>query len=156
MDGSAVCFETRVPSPQEIEELPQVVITSKDPWDPTSKPLFVRSAIGTNLTTTQVYHKMDTVLRSISSVLVEHQSTKQMVRSIKVHRTTNEDSGADNTLAQQYNTSDTCHASDTSISSVHASATRHLQATAETLSRKWNIGLDTAQRTMRVTTQQGI
>ena len=34
--------------------------------------------------------------------------------------------------------------------------TRHSAATPETLSRLWNVGLDTAQKTLRATTQHGM
>ena len=44
MDGSAVCFDSRVPSSEEIENLPHVTITSSEPWDPKNKPLRVSAA----------------------------------------------------------------------------------------------------------------
>ena len=44
MDGSAVCFDSRVPSSEEIESLPHVIITSSKPWDPKNKPLRVSAA----------------------------------------------------------------------------------------------------------------
>ena len=44
MDGSAVCFDSRVPSSEEIESLPHVIITSSEPWDPKNKPLRVSAA----------------------------------------------------------------------------------------------------------------
>ena len=36
------------------------------------------------------------------------------------------------------------------------SSERHSSITAENLSRKWNIGIDTAKKTLQVTTQRGI
>ena len=44
MDGSAVCFDSRVPSSEGIESLPHVVITSSEPCDPKNKPLRVSVA----------------------------------------------------------------------------------------------------------------
>ena len=44
MDGSAVCFDSRVPSSEEIESLPHMIITSSEPWDPKNKPLRVSAA----------------------------------------------------------------------------------------------------------------
>ena len=44
MDGSAVCFDSRVPSSAEIESLPHVTITSSKPWDPKNKLLRVSAA----------------------------------------------------------------------------------------------------------------
>ena len=39
MDGSAVFFELRVPSGNELENLPHKKITSKEKWDPYKEPL---------------------------------------------------------------------------------------------------------------------
>ena len=44
MDGSAVCYDSQVPSSEEIESLPHVFITSSKPWDPKNKPLRVSAA----------------------------------------------------------------------------------------------------------------
>ena len=74
MEGSAISFNSCVPSNHELETLPQVVITSKKPWDPKSNPLRIAQVrLNAVLLKPKIQHETERILRSVSNILDEHE-----------------------------------------------------------------------------------
>ena len=74
MEGSAISFDSHIPSNHELETLPQVVITSKEPWDPKSNPLRIAWVqLNAVLLKPKIQHETEHILRSVSNILDEHE-----------------------------------------------------------------------------------
>jgi len=84
LEGASVTFESRVPSMEEWEELPHVVITDKAPWDP-KQPL--RTISHTNTSgryNPPIEYETDTVLRAISPVYIEQELRNCIIGSVMI------------------------------------------------------------------------
>ena len=114
--GTKIYFESRAPSHREIEQLPHVVLTRQETWDPKHVDLSQPGASPYE----EAYGVAVADIGHVSSIL--------------------EPTGIVRELA--------------SVSQLETS--RHSGISAESLSRKWKIGLCAARNTLRVTTQQGI
>ena len=133
LQASAITFKSRTPTPKEIEDLPHVVITSEKPWgDFLSEEQPTR--IG-HVRTSHVYdeavprqYDTDVILSSVSPIFSPEENRVLTIASVNV--------------------GPRC------ISAV--ATERHSIHSPETLSRLWNVGIETAKRTMRATTQKGI
>jgi hypothetical protein len=156
MRGATVYFESRSPTRDEIESLPHVVITSKQPWDPDAKPLRVSNARTTRarVTSTRDEHETDVILGSVSPILDENVLRTRMIASIRISN--NHEYGLDPTAATCGDEIRDATSSDTRVTGAAYSSTRHSRVTPENLSRLWKVGLETAQKTLRATTQDGI
>ena len=69
MEGSAISFDSHIPSDHELQTLPQVVITSKKPWDPKSNPLRIHGPGLTLHSSNQRYNMKQT---TFSDQLAKH------------------------------------------------------------------------------------
>ncbi len=127
--GTALHFESRVPSDEEYDTLPHIIITSGDAWDPKTVRLRKISSDNRPQDRRVRDYETDIHLGSISSALLEKESSERMISSVRI---------ADKTTAAVI--SNDCHS----------------KVTAKNVSRIWGIGLDTAHKTLRVTTQQGV
>jgi hypothetical protein len=79
MRGAAVFFESRTPSPSELENLPHVVITSPDKWDPIRRPLRVAT------TTRQSYARSDHVYGTPDTLIPnEHELRQRIINSVRI------------------------------------------------------------------------
>ena len=85
LDGASVTFESRVPSMQEWEELPHVVITDKAPWDP-KQPLRTISHTHTSgrYTGPSIECETDNVLGAISPVYIEQELRNCIIGSVMI------------------------------------------------------------------------
>ena len=156
MMGTIACVTTRAPTWQEIQDCPRVVMTDDADWDPSTLELHPRSKeeeeykriiasvrvnsvdVNANPSEPQVFqsvHESDVILSSVSSALSDETMVPRLVASVKIATYMRND--------------------DSSASSV-ATKGRHSAVNAEELSRKWGIGLETARKTLKVTTQYGI
>ena len=86
----------------------------------------------------------DITMSSISTALCEYTLTASLVSAVKIH---------DIKPAHQPTIPDT-PLSTPNISAI--TQERHHKLTPESLSQKWNIGLNTAKKTIKVTTQLGV
>jgi hypothetical protein len=156
MFGSFACVTTRTPTSQELRDCPQIIMMSEDEWDPLTIHLVSKSKEEeeySNLVSSvqisnvkvdaypnepQMIHPMhetDLLLSSVSSALTYQTMVPRMVAAVQVATYMRED--------------------ELTVGSVK-SRERHSAVNAEELSRKWHIGLETARKTLKVTTQFGI
>jgi hypothetical protein len=174
MDGSAVYFESRVPSQSEMDNLPHFVITSKDRWDPHGRPLRVgqlETGIPTNRGRDEFNY--NGALWDVSPILVESELRERIIQSVNVkewyekgdtyeniqkfYEKRSSQAGAAYARRESYgNARQGLYGKRSSQAGAVYARHRHTIVSAETLSKLWNIGLETAQRTLRVTTQNGL
>ncbi len=138
-DGTTVYFDTRVPTQREMTECTRIVMTGDTEWDPLSVRLeSVRtkeeedSRMICEIARQPPAHefKIDHIMGDLGDVFVERSMTERLVANINVRQ----------------------------VSQVNevVSKTRHLAITPEEVSRKFNIGIEKAKQTLKVTTQLGI
>ena len=159
MEGAAVYFESRVPTNVEIETLPHIVLTSKDQWDPHTRPLRaacmqVQPARERERERGRGREPDDCVTGrdwwDVSPCFNEDEFRTRIISSVKIR-------DSYETELSLWCTPEIPRTRNTVISvSALFAQHRHSPVTAENLSRMWNVGLDTARRTLRATTQQGI
>jgi hypothetical protein len=161
MKGATIFFETRAPTQTEIEELPHVVMTGDAPWDPVNVILRIASARSNTRAIDQrnILYESDIILGTITPTLVERTTDDRIIQSVKINEWTLLP-GSDARKNERGRTTsgtvtDTNRSCPISIAAVETNS-RHSLVTPEEVSRKWRIGLETAQQTLRVTTQQGI
>ena len=146
MNGTICQFTTRVPSNDELEYCPRIILTSDLPWDP-SQPMLPSLTRDRGLKANQVsqvnsFHPVyndcesDLALSRISAALTTRTLLPALMTNI---RYTGEESSSNANV----------------ISSVNSRA-RHADISPEALAEKWKIGLQTAKDTLKVTTQNGI
>ena len=143
--GTIVYFRSRVPTEWEENHLPVILLTDKI-WDPQTVQMgnVVQSAAAvrrgrTNVAAANLHIELirdaPAVLAAISSAFDEREFCSGLERSVRIATLeTKNQVGINGVL----------------------SSDRHSAITAEELSRKWNIGLKTAEATMKCTTQRGI
>lgn len=140
--GTTVFFESRAPSLAEIEsdDIPHIILTSEDPWNPHTVTLRPDSApkhshalhiaaTGTRQRPVELQRQIyesDYFLGTISPSLAQPTFDERLIGSIKVDIDRLE------------------------------SRDRHATVDAPTLARKWTVSVETAQRTLDSTTQQAI
>jgi hypothetical protein len=129
MNGTALNFESRVPSKDEVDNLPHIVITANDAWDPKTVRLQKISSDSKPQDRRVREYETDVHLGSISTSLLEKESSERMISNVCI--------------------------ADRATGAV-TSNDRHRKVTTESVSRIWGIGLDTAHKTLRVTTQIGV
>jgi len=167
MDGTNVFFETRVPTDWELLNLPVIPITG-DTWDPSTVVMkgaksreeaemrTIRSLTSgrtrRQIAELQVMQRAlcidpepesDRVLRQISSICCdERELCRRLIGAVNIATTYRKDIDEEQ---EQWRSESAVLTKD-----------RHSQVTPEELAKKWNIGLDTAKKTLQVTTQAGI
>ena len=144
LSGPNLSFESRVPTDWDMENLAIIELTS-NLWNPADMHMLTPPAMDTRqhrsictLSSSAPYRTLSesaTLLSTISCALDPRCLSSLYVQAITVH--------------------------DAPTGTVHGigatfSSERHSSITAENLSRKWNIGIDTAKKTLQVTTQRGI
>jgi hypothetical protein len=141
--GPNLFFKSKVPTNWELSRLPIIEITSPT-WNPAdlrmSGPRSAPTRVVDCLSTARrdVLSRTTEPLTAISPVLDLHCIFSLLANAVLVHG------------ALTGTRADAC-----TISAAFTSE-RHSSVTFENLSRKWNIGLETAKRTLQVTTQRGI
>ena len=149
MVGTTVFFESRVPTTWEYANCRIVELTIDAPWNPGEVNIALLSSHDEHTLEAQTYRSlcaMDRIPRCINqcttececgsdlSVFDSASMTRRMISSVQIA---------------------TSHRDDSSISYVGA-RDRHSQVTAETVARKFRCGLETAQKTLKATTQRGV
>ena len=142
--GPSLLFESHVPTDWEMETLPLNEITAPV-WNPAdlymSRPLSALKSVVDCMSTAlrAIWSDSAAYLFAISPPLACRNVSSLYVGQILVHDAP----------------TGTTRAGGAGIGAALTSK-RHSSVTFENLSRKWNIGLETAKRTLQVTTQQGV
>jgi hypothetical protein len=168
VDWTVSYLKTRLPTPEEIDSLHRVELSSDIPWDPKADYfkdqeqacIDRRSRVSMCSTLQQPYSTHRYPLLRVSSISAFYRNPEAYI----------DDSGCDLTelrssedLAQRLISSVQIHPDDKegnglltrSISAMHRSAPASV-ITKEILATRWCIGLESASRTLNVTTQNGI
>ena len=151
MQGTTIYFDSRTPTDNEIETLPHLVLTRDEPWNPSEvelRPVIIAVA-GAGTYQPQRY-ETDIVLSGVHTTCHEHTIDKRIIASAR--------------LTQRYRNEVDNELDKVDDKSLHGQVTinattskeRHTKFTPETLSKTWKIGLDTATKTLQVTTQRGV
>lgn len=165
-EGTTVFFNSRVPSDEEIRQCrPHINLTSDQEWAPSSVCL---QSVRTNEETS--YHRIeeiatgtkvpvrvtetDCVLESVSPVYCQQAFTERLVSAVRIRELPRRVEHVQTTTEQQH-VLDLEYFQQRWAAEV-VSNERHTTVSSENLARKWGIGLQTAQQTLRVTTQRGI
>ena len=146
MDGTTVYFETRVPTLHELDNCKIVQVTDETLWEPSSV-----SIAG--------------VMATVSDLPLIEVTERRKISSMSVGNATNLTGEYDNDLVPF----DDAAFLNRMIGNVHVatayrdvnvafigSKDRHSRVNAETVARKFRCGIETAQRTLRTTTQRGV
>jgi hypothetical protein len=160
--GTVVHFESRVPTEWEKTHLPVILLTGKD-WNPTEevlqpnvmsreetemrniKSLSIRqvncvTGLGAK-TGVERYGEVEAQLGQISNVFDEQGFCNELISAVNIAMTYRDDIDRQEDKRKAHSL---------------ISNERHSRVTPEEVSRKWNVGLQTAKDTLRVTTQKGI
>ena len=195
MEGSAISFDSRVPSNHELETLPQLITTSKEPLDPKSNPLCITQVwLSAALLKPKIQHEADHILRWLATSWMNTNSANAQSAAYALPNngpeprpecriTSCNEPGPEFYLCEagpgpaptcEPGTAPASYAHEHGpgpaptyepgpapgpttrphVSALHPTK-RHSDATPENLIQIWNIGLETAQRTLRITTQFG-
>jgi hypothetical protein len=156
--GTVICFDSRIPTVDELHTLPRLVLTADGLWDPATVSLrpFTenereRQSIVGNVRSTRVSsiilyvhltprdpllardaHISDIALASVSTALCDETLLPRLCASVRVAATGRQDA-----------------------SPVYTDE-RHSSVGPENLARLWNIGLEAARHTLKTTTQIGV
>jgi hypothetical protein len=171
MEGTVVCLRpTRAPDRKESSELPRIVVTDDSEWDPSKaaicklskeeEKLWHVSSLrisSTKVTNTECLGRptcseTDIGLAQMSPVCSERPLAEEMVSKVNIAALARGDLEDEK---RRVNSSVMQRVANP-VSSVMGSETRHSPATAEELSRKWGIGIETARQMLKATAQRGV
>ena len=82
--GCAVTFDSRAPTPGELDALPQIVITSKETWDPKQNLVQVSTLQALSPQKRHNYYETDTILATADPTLSEYLLVERAVSSIQI------------------------------------------------------------------------
>jgi hypothetical protein len=140
LQGVMSGFQARLPTPTEIDTCVHVELTEQDTWDPSSDELEKQELLKESRLSTVAgaestmfsdrKSEVSAVLSAVSSTLVVDEFVRGMEESVRITSAV--------------------------ASSTVRTKSRHSTMEPMELSRHWGIGLLTAQKTLRVTTQKGL
>jgi hypothetical protein len=136
--GPNLFFETRVPSDWEMSNLPIIELTAPH-WDPCTLHMPVNTTPVPHFRTVFALSGLSesgTLLGNVTSSLDARKLCALYLSA--VHIPTDAPTGTDHCIAAT------------------ATGERHSSVTPENLARMWSIGIETAKRTLHVTTQKGV
>ena len=145
MNGVVVSFDTRVPTDLELDQCKRITMTSDEPWDPSS-----------------------VTISALQAEIIERQALKQILSLTISNSDTGRSLFEDELLSTISNTLHTIKFLHRVIKSVRIAScfprqisllqsdNRHANVTPDQVARILRCGLDTAQRTLKKTTQQNI
>ena len=144
MDGTTVYFETRVPTAWELENCKTIQVTDDTVWNPANV------TIATIDTTSDLPLVEVLMRRNLSSLNVSNKSIPEITEN---DLTPYDDATLLNRMIGNVKVA-TAHR-DAHVAFV-GSKDRHSNVNAETVARKFRCGIETAQRTLKTTTQRGV
>jgi hypothetical protein len=149
MKGTNIFFKTRVPTTWEMDNCRTIVMTDDAIWEPD------------NVSIAQILSDRDSYsdkLYSISDVFSDIRLTSKMVSAVQVHTIKREPLTNSSLLEKRTDTNhenQTANMINKNISYLIAK-NRHSHITAEEVAKRFRCGLETARRTLKATTQNGI
>jgi hypothetical protein len=146
MTGTNIYFETRVPTTWEMENCRTIIMTDDALWEPD------------NVSIAQVKNEMRTYadeLSSISDVFSDTDLVSRMVSTVRINTIKCEP--LTNSLLE-IQTFDDDHQTANTINNISflVAKNRHSHVSAEEVAKRFRCGLETARRTLKTTTQNGI
>ena len=144
MEGTIAKISTRCPSLEEIESCQYIYLSDQESWDPSNVNFKIMSMEEESRHSIASRSIFDITMSSISSALCEDTLTASLVSAVNIH---------DIKPAHQPTIPDTPLPTP-NIAAI--TQERHHKLTPESLAQKWNIGLNTAKKTIKVTTQLGV
>jgi hypothetical protein len=133
MEGNTLYFESRVPSEEELEKCPYLVLTDDLEWNPNTVDLTDPRPKEINKTTASSRNEIEGLSLHVDGAVPN--DTMRLAMAIKSNMRISSPTRNVNEVA---------------------SKTRHSVITPEHIARTWNINLDKAKDTLRVTTQKGL
>jgi hypothetical protein len=149
MKGTNIFFKTRVPTTWEMDNCRTIVMTDDAIWEPD------------NVSIAQISSDRDSYsdeLYLISDVFSDIRLTSKMVSAVQVHTIKREPLTNSSLLEKRTDTNhenQTANMINKNISYLIAK-NRHSHITAEEVAKRFRCGLETARRTLKATTQNGI
>jgi hypothetical protein len=128
-DGNTIYFVSRVPTQEELDDCPYITLTDDMEWDPSATDLtdpLPKEIMEVN--TIETYDETNESETILTSISLIYSHKTLGNRVLKSVR----------------------------VSEQVASQTRHTRVSPESIARMWNVGLERAKETLRVTTQKGI
>ena len=144
MEGTIAKISTRCPSLEELESCQYIYLSDQESWDPSNvnfKSMSMEEELRHSISSRSIF---DITMSSISSALCEDTLMASLVSAVKIH---------DTKPAHHPNIPETPLPTP-NIAAI--TQERHHKLTPESLAQKWNIGLNTAKKTIKVTTQLGV
>jgi hypothetical protein len=171
MEGTVVCLgPTRAPDQKELNESPRIVVADNAEWDPSTVAVCklskeeekLRRVSSLHISSTEVtnaecfgrpaHSETDIGLAQMSPVHSERLFAEEMVSKVNIATLACEDLEDEK---RRVNLSVVQRVVNP-VSSVMGSKMCHSLVTAEELSRKWGIGIETARQTLKATAQRGV
>ena len=143
MEGTIATMSTRCPTLEELESCQYIYISDQEIWDPSNVNFKIMSMKEESRHSIASCSIFDITMSSISSALCEDKLTASLVSAIKVY---------------YKKPAHTPTLTNTPLPTPKITAIaheRHHKLTPKYLAQKWNIGLNTAKKTIKVTTQLG-
>ena len=165
MKGTVISFDSRVPTDQELQDCRHVTMTSDERWNPAT--VFLAAMRRLRLREEDIYWQISSftvraddrvsdsfehhLLTNISDVYNDRRLGERMISAINIAMHIRQD---------DVNRRDDANWQE-DVSSVRMTAAltardRHSRVTVEKVARKFKCGLETAKRTLKVTTQAGV
>ena len=144
MEGTIVTISTRCPSLEELESCQNIYLSEAESWDPPNvnfKIILMEEESRHSIDSRSIF---DITMSSISSELCEDTLTARLVPAVNVH-----------VIKPEHKPT----IPDTPLPTPNIAAItheRHHKLTPKSLAQKWNIGLNTAKKAIKVTTQLGV
>ena len=152
MKGTTVFFETRVPTAWEYENCRIVELTVDTPWNPGE--VNISNVHASNLTMEQLTYRNVCALERISRCEQQCDGKCQCGSDLSIYDSASLIRRMISSV--QVTTANREHSMETTTVSFVGTKDRHSQVSAESVARKFRCGLETAQRTLKTTTQRGI
>ncbi|KAI2501857.1 Reverse transcriptase (RNA-dependent DNA polymerase) [Fragilaria crotonensis] len=148
MDGTTVYFETRVPTQYELENCKTIQMTDDTVWEPSSVSIANVSVMSSDLPIIEMSERRKISamrIRNNDNVLPPDESSNDLMPY--------DDATFLNRMISNVRVATSYR--EASISFI-GSKDRHSRVNAETVARRFRCGIETAQKTLKTTTQRGV
>ncbi len=148
MDGTTVYFETRVPTQYELENCKTIQMTDDTVWEPSSVSIANVSVMSSDLPIIEMSERRKISamrIRNNANVLPPDESSNDLMPY--------DDATFLNRMISNVRVATSYR--EASISFI-GSKDRHSRVNAETVARRFRCGIETAQKTLKTTTQRGV
>ena len=147
MSGSTACFETRCPTPEEMDTCQKIFMSDPEYWDPINVNFNI-STVSENQNHHNNISEYDIAMSSISDGFRQRSFFSNLINSVNV------------TIPRRTADVKKIVPADKPTPDEHGASlftsNRHHTISPEMLARKWGCGLNTARNTLAGTTQLGV